>query len=209
MDFAQFEIDDSGRHRKGAWQQTSTGQKFFALDPREDEIHFDDICIGIAREGRYRNQTKYPYYVAEHSVIVSVYCEKFAIERGWPEEDVTMVAREGLFHDGSEAYLGDVVRPLKRQPEMKPYRDAEEVLQALIYKRFDIVSTPESAALVHEVDNRIVLDEIRHLMKDPEMWTRASRYVGMQPLGVDPWCLSWDKAQYAFCQRYAELWPEH
>ena len=204
-DFPHFEADDQGRLRKGAWIQCYSGVKFWPLDPRVDEIHYDDICIGIAREGRYRNQTKVPYYVAEHSVIVSIYAGKLAQERGL---DWQTCARQGLLHDASEAYLGDVSRPVKRQPMMDGYRAAEEVLQNKIYERFGVHPTMDTTALVHEVDTRICKDEIDTLMPDPRMWPLAGRYAQVQPLGATIACLTWRQAADAFSQRFAELFEE-
>lgn len=204
-DFPETDTDDHGVKRKGAWIQCWSGVKFFSLDPRIDEIHYDDICVGIAREGRYRNQTIVPYFVAEHSVIVSIYCEKLAKERSL---DWLLCARQGLLHDASEAYLGDVSRPVKRQPMMVGYRQAEEWLQDMIYARFGVYPTEQSTALLHEVDTRICRDEIDKLMPDPKMWPLAGRYAHIEPLGATVACLTWQQAAAAFSQRFAELFED-
>jgi hypothetical protein len=201
-EFPHYETDDQGRLRKGAWIQCYSGQKFWPLDPRSEEIHYDDICVGIAREGRYRNQTVVPYSVAEHSVIVSIYCGKLAHQRGL---DWLLCARQGLLHDASEAYLGDVSRPVKRQPMMSGYREAEEHLQNMIYARFGVHPTKESTDLLHEVDTRICKDEIDRLMPDPKMWPLAGRYAKVLPLGASIACLPWQQAAEAFSQRFAEV----
>lgn len=44
-----------------------------------------------------------------------------SVERQYPE-----LALTGLLHDASEAYLGDIARPIKHLPEMAPYRLAED-----------------------------------------------------------------------------------
>jgi hypothetical protein len=197
-----FEKDDQGRLRKGSWIQCYSGVRFFPLDPKPEEIHYDDIVMGIAREGRYRNQTLWPYFVAEHSVIVSIYAGKLAQERG---EDWLLCARQGLLHDASEAYIGDVATPLKRQPMMAGYREVENVLQFAIYERYGVTPTLASTQIVHEVDRRVVIDEIRALMPDPDMWVRSTRMAGVEPLGATIACLSWQQAAAAFGQRWAEL----
>ncbi len=202
-----WQRDEKGRRRPGSWQQAFTGQAYYALDPCEEEIHFDDICIGLSREGRYVNQTREPYSVGEHSVIVSLTCERLAKERGWDPADALIVAREGLMHDAAEAYISDVARPIKRQRVMKGYCKLEAKWEAVIYKKFGITPTKESTALVKEVDTRIVLDEVEALMYDPDMWQRTNRYPGVEPLGVEIAALPWDQAAAVFAQRYLELWP--
>src|ERR1051326_3899426 len=65
------ERDDRGRRRRGTWIGTYSGARFWPRDPRAEEIHFDDLCVGLAREYRYGNQSHEPLSVAEHSVVVT------------------------------------------------------------------------------------------------------------------------------------------
>ncbi len=202
-------IDDQGRKRLGAWSQAYSGMRFWVLEPRADEITYDDICIGLARAFRYRGQTRDAYSVAEHSVIVSLYVEKFARERGWKEDDVLTMAREALLHDAPEAYIGDIARPLKRQKVMKGYGKVEALWEKAIAEHFNLKTTPYSHELIKEVDNRIILDEIEALMIDPDMWARSGRYTDLQPLGAEIAALPWEQAAAAFSQRFAELFPDY
>ncbi len=204
-----WERDDQGRYRKGTWSQGYSGSRFWCLDPFIQEIHYDDICIGLAREPRYRGQTRELLPVAEHSVIVSLYCEKLARERGWTQQEILAVAREGLLHDAPEAYLGDISRPLKRTRVMRGYRKLEAKWELVIFEKFGIHPTKKSRALVKEVDNRVVLDEIEALFIDPDMWPRSGRYVGLEPLGAEIAAMKWEHAAEAFSQRFLELYPDY
>ncbi len=200
-----WEHDDLGRKRRGTWCQTYSGQKFWPLDPRADEVHLDDLVVGGARECRYGRQTTRFYSVLEHELIVSLAVEKFARERGWDEATVLLAAREGLMHDSSEAIIGDMIRPIKHQPIMRGYRRAEAPIAAAAYERFGIVPTEATSALVKEVDDRIVVDEINSLMRRPEMY--LSRYADVEPLGVTIAALPWEQAAAAWLVRFDELWP--
>lgn len=201
----KWERDELGRLREGAWSQAHSGQAYYALDPRANEIHFEDVCIGLSREARYRGQTREPMYVAEHCVLVSQWCERLATERGWLPGEVHEVACEGLLHDAAEAYIGDVARPLKRQRAMRGYRRIEKRWWRAICERFHLRPTEKSTALVEEVDGRIVLDEVEALFVDPDMWARAGRYRGRKPLGADIRAWSWEQAAISFAERYREL----
>ena len=209
MKLFKRELDDQGRRRKGTWSQSYSGGKYWTLDPRADEVTFDDVCMGL-REPRYRGQTHgdNPYLVLEHSVIVSIVVEQMARDRGWPEHLVQLAAREGLMHDGSEAYIGDVTRPLKYQWVMWGYRRLERKWTAAVYDHFGIRPLPMTTELVTEVDNRIVLDEVEALFIDPDMWYRAGRARGRQRLNVEIHAWTWKQSVDAFCQRFAELWPD-
>lgn len=200
-----WERDQHGYRRRGAWSQSYTGAQYWPIDPHPNDIHYDDLCIGLARAYRYRGMTRDEYSVAEHSVIVSVAAEKLARERGL---DPRAAARWGLMHDGSEAWIGDVARPLKRQRTMRGYRKVEEKWEAAIIERFDLVVTDDIRAVVDEVDDRIILDEIEALFLDPDMWARAGRYLKLKPLNIEIAALPWRLAVHLFTQRYLELWPE-
>ncbi len=80
------------------------------------------------------------YSVAQHSVRVAM---------AVPIE----VRLQALLHDASEAYLGDVVRPLKRL--MPNYRGLEAKVLSVIMARFGCPT--EIADSVHEMDE-IALD---------------------------------------------------
>jgi len=203
----QWGRDDHGRLRRGDWIATYSGQKVWPLDPRADEIHYDDVCIGLAREGRYGNQSREVYSVGTHSVIVSQFVEQFARERGWSEDDALMAAREGLMHDASEAYIGDVTRPLKRQHVMRGYRRVEDRWWRAVCERFEIHPTPESTMLVKEVDTRIMIDEIDALMLDPHM-EFSVRFSGVEQLGAEIPSLTWQQSAHVFSQRFNELFPD-
>ncbi len=199
-------VDQHGRIRKGDFCQTYSGEWVYPLDPRADEIHYDDGCVGLARECRYGNQSLDFYSVAEHSVIVSLFVERFARERGWSEYDVTHAAQEGLLHDLPEAWLGDIPRPMKRQREFRGYARLEEKWWRCTVERFGLRLTEASSALVKEVDNRILRDEIAVLLVNPER-TRTWR-LETEPLGAEIACLPWERAADVFSSRFRELFPD-
>lgn len=175
--------------RTGSWMQTVTGTAFYPLDPRPEEVETEHIAHGLSMLCRYSGQVDHFYSVGQHSVLVSL---------SVPPQH----ALAGLLHDASEAYLGDVISPLKRH--LPDYRLVEERVCAAIGERFgvDLVDLPGS---VKDADRRILLDERAALMKTPPLpWPGAE---GMEPLGihVQPWLPATAKAR--FLDRLAELWP--
>lgn len=206
-----WERDEEGRHRRGMWAQAYTGEMYWPLDPLPEEIHFDDLVIGLSREPRYRGQTREFYSVAEHSFYVSLMAGQLARERNYPEHVAQLAERYGLLHDASEAWIGDVARPLKRQRVMWGYRRLEAKWERAVCERFDVHPTPLVQEIVKEVDNRIVIDEVSALMIDPDMWMRMNRYPGLESLAIDIMAMTQLQALDAFTQRFAELfqdWPD-
>ena len=69
-----------------------------------------------------------------------------------------------LLHDGSEAYLSDVTRPVKK--ELPQYVRIEEPLQAAIWEKFmGAPLTEEEYRQVFEIDDHILYHEFLALME--------------------------------------------
>src|SRR5207248_1661023 len=110
--------------------------------PRAEDICIEDIAHGLAMTCRYGGQCLRFYSVSEHSVLVSRLVA--------PE-----FAREALLHDASEAYIGDMIRPLKYQPEMAEFLRAESAIEHCVADRFGLRTDAVARAAVKEFDDRI------------------------------------------------------
>lgn len=85
--------------------ETSTGRYVNLMDPEPETIVLEDIAHALSQICRYNGHTSRFDSVAEHAVFVSKRLER----KHHPVETQLL----GLHHDDHEAYLGDVVRPLK------------------------------------------------------------------------------------------------
>lgn len=135
-----------------AWIQTFSGIRFTPLAPHVDQIEIRDIAHALAHQCRFAGHTAEFYSVAEHSVRVSVYLGSLGHPPG--------VQLQGLLHDASEAYLSDVVSPVKRH--MVDYRIAERELMNVIYTRFALPTTEHAA--VKGADEVLLATEARDLL---------------------------------------------
>ncbi len=174
--------------------QTASGAQFWPLDPRADEVRIIDIARALSNTCRYNGHSQRFYSVAEHSVHVSNFVQ--------PEH-----AREGLLHDAAEAYVGDMIRPLKHQPEMAAFGTAEAAVERVIVERFALrdPSDPTWAATwadVHDIDNRILIDERDQIMAPPPA---SWRLEGLEPVGATIFGWSPTTAEALFLARFAEL----
>jgi len=105
---------------KTALINTYSGKVIDLLNPRVDDIALEDIARGVAYKSHYIGQTPFYFSIAEHSMLVSMLTGDI----------------EGLMHDGSEAYLSDIAKPLKAfLPE---YKKTEKRLMEVIFERFDL-----------------------------------------------------------------------
>lgn len=141
--------------REGDFIYTSKGMEFWPLDPRREEILIEDIGHALSLICRGNGHTKYFYSVAQHSIC----CAKEAKARGYSER----VQLACLLHDGSEAYLSDITRPVKKQ--LKRYLEIEEKLQDEIYKTFGLGDlSQEELRLVKIIDDGMLKHEMKNLM---------------------------------------------
>jgi 5'-deoxynucleotidase YfbR-like HD superfamily hydrolase len=135
------------------WIETFTRRKVTPMDLSAEMICIEDIAHSLSRLCRYNGHTAGFLSVAEHCVHVS----KIVAETH-PE-----FALEGLLHDAAEAYLGDMVRPLKHLPEMQVFRDADERAEAAIAGKFEL--TYPWPKVVHDADRirlMVEIDTLRH-----------------------------------------------
>lgn len=117
------------RGKKG-WIQTYTGRKFWPLQARPEDVHIEDIAHGLSNLCRFAGQVREFYSVAQHSWHVADYLRTNGA--------TPLLQLAGLLHDGTEAYMVDIPRPVKHIPEMQGYRDAEDRLGVTVYDAFGV-----------------------------------------------------------------------
>jgi uncharacterized protein len=136
--------------RVGNFMFTSSGKKYFPCDPRPEEVEIEVIAHHLAMQCRFNGATREFYSVAEHCVHAS---------RLVPKE----YALEALLHDAAEAYLGDIIRPLKYIREFGEfYLKAERLNEEAIAKKFGL--TYPFPPCVKRADEALVTQEIRELV---------------------------------------------
>jgi uncharacterized protein len=131
--------------------QTFTGRKVFPLNLDPADIAIEDIAHALSMQCRFGGHVREFYSVAEHSIR----CAHLV-----PQDQ----ALHALLHDASEAYLMDMTRPVKYQPEMSAYRDVEKRCERALAIRFGIPEekTPE----IERADKALLVAETRDLMPE-------------------------------------------
>ena len=186
------------------------GTLFDLADPAASEFTIGDIAHALGRVCRFAGHTNRFYSVAEHCVHVA---------RLVP----LSLMRPALLHDASEAFIGDVTRPLKAM--LPDYREIEARVEDAISDRLLADHAPEDVdanpayqraaarrQLIHDptiklADTAMCLVEARELMPtlpgywnlrtDPEMLARA-RNVRMNfdkpEFAAALWLRAWHRA---------------
>jgi uncharacterized protein len=151
---------------------TFSGNRFYPLEPRIDRVAIEDIAHGLAYQCRFNGQTQEFYSVAQHSLLVS----------SLVPTDLRLAA---LLHDAAEAYLGDMVKPLKvLLPEFAAIEDKVGAIIATAFgvdfsnygpiKRGDLIAlaTEKRDLMPHSAERWAYLDGIAPV---------AQRIVTMSP----------------------------
>ena len=165
------------------WIRTFTGRKFWPLQPRAEDVNLVDIAHALSNVCRYTGHVRTFYSVAEHCVRVSWACD--------PKD-----ALWGLLHDAAEAYICDIARPVKRQPQLAPYRMAEAAVMLAICDHFGL--DPVEPPSVKRADTTLLGTELRDLMQGAD-WREFEVLSGP----IVPW--DPETAKGTFLQRFAEL----
>jgi len=147
---------------RGGYIITASGRKFHPLTPVVEEVYLEDIASHLSKQARWTGATKgdKTYSIAQHSVMVSLYCELITSD--------PVIALDGLHHDSSEVYLVDVARPVKYTPGfMEIYRRYEKALNVVIYDKFNLPWDGDHHPIVKDADNRMLATEARDVMPEP------------------------------------------
>lgn len=144
--------------------ETASGKEFNILDPGTQMFDIQDIATSLSHICRYNGHLPHFYSVAEHSVRVAWWL------RVQGEDPATQLT--GLLHDAAEAYVGDMVRPLKRTSEVGlAYQQIEEKVLEMLHSVYGgIYPHPP---IVKAADRAIYDWELEHI--------RTGQSVGMSP----------------------------
>lgn len=136
--------------------QTFTGKVFDFVNPTEDMIDIQDIAHALSNICRFTGHTTEFYSVARHSVLAS---------RMVPQE----LSLQALLHDATEAYMGDLNKPLKCL--CPDFIEIEDRIWVVIATKFGVPI--EMDPLVKQADIQLLHAESLKFLgpcEDPHLW---------------------------------------
>lgn len=176
--------------RQGPWIALSAGQRFWPMDPRPQDFDIGPIAHGLARINRFNGRTSAAYSVAQHSVHVHDLMP-----------DIRDYQLYALLHDASEAYIQDIISPLKGMLG-NIYSELESRTMLAISQRFGFpLDDPEVSKTVKWADEVLLVTEIRDLM--PEGYLAFCP--PQEPMSKRIVCMDVGRAQEVFLERFQAL----
>lgn len=163
------------------WFVTFTGKKVHVMSPIHEDIDIADIAHALSNICRFSGHVRRFYSVAEHSVRVAL-----AVQAERPD-----LAKAALLHDAAEAYIGDVISPLKNC--LPHYKNIEEQWERTIAETFGVFYEQMNDPYVKLMDRRDLISARRDL--GHENWSKHVWQVDeekLEPLskvitGYNPW----------------------
>ena len=170
---------------------TSSGIVVDLKNPTTDMIDIKDIATSLSKICRFGGHTNRFYSVAQHSVLVS-----HLMKEGEGTYEL-----EALMHDASEAYLGDVVKPLKVILGNN-YKWLEGKFENVIAKKFDMRQSLDVEKLVHKYDMQALHLEHEAFQKG----NHVPLILALDRLGIYTGHINWDchEAKRYFLVCFAE-----
>ena len=171
--------------------KTNSGVMFDPIRPRQELIDIQDIAHSLSMLCRANGHFSSFYSVGQHSIN----CAREAQARGHSRR----VQLACLLHDGSEAYLSDVTRPVKE--ELPVYRQIEEPLQNMIWEKWlGSPLTEEEYNQVFAIDDAMLYYEFQTLM-DTSLWEPAPKLQAQPAFGF----VGFSQTRQEFLKLFREL----
>lgn len=157
-------MNDPHKHNWVGSIETHSGIKFDIENPTPEMVSLEDISWSLSMTCRYNGQIPSFYSVAEHSCLVADWLATNGHEH---------LAFAGLMHDAAEAYIGDIVRPMKLIPEFAViYNEFERLVETAIGEKFNVDLYPIDP-IVKEADKAIYEWEVENI--------RSGKMQGLPP----------------------------
>lgn len=179
---------------------TNAGTTVSLRHPIAEAISIGVIANHLAKQCRYAGATVAPYSVAQHSVLVSL-----IIERRTRSAEAALY---GLLHDAHEAYIGDIIAPVRDEILAIASIDVVQMIadrfDPIIHRALGLAWPSPWYRAVADADRTAHVTELRDVL--PETVTDRNAL----PEGLHPWPhrikpQKWDAAEEAFLVRYTDL----
>ncbi len=160
-----------------AKMNTYTGNKIDPMSMTASDISIQDIAHALSLTCRGGGHVSYFFSVAQHSIN----CMNEAKARGWSER----LQLACLLHDASEAYISDIIRPVK--VHLSNYLEIESMIMDVILEHFGLSDlSEEENAMWKQIDDDMMNFELKNLMKG-EAYRNTDNLSSVPVVAERPW----------------------
>lgn len=164
---------------------TGSGKLINLNRPTVDMICIGDIAASLSKICRFGGHCHTFYSVAQHSVLVTALAPEY-------------LGREALLHDAAEAYLGDVIKPLKNLIGIA-YEELEREFMQVIMQKFQLDASNLIEIKVYD-KMALQMEHEKFIRGDDCEWMYNMNNINLNPSPWEP-----QLAQRYFIQLYKIL----
>lgn len=164
-----------------------SGVYFDLADPKPDQFTLRDIAGALSKICRFGAQIDDWYSVAEHSV----QCARVAMNDNEPNNTCLAV----LMHDAAEAFIGDMVKPLKIM--LPEYSVIESRIEKVIAEKFGI-DFDGNKDVIRAIDHGMLMAE-RFALFGPDGYEWGGQYEARM-IRIRPRCWTPFEAEEQFIE---------
>lgn len=164
-----------------------SGSYFDLAAPTPDMVNIHDIAWALSMTTRYGGHCTEFYSVAQHCVHVAQ----------WVDKPLKLAA---LLHDAAEAYVGDVVQPLKTM--LPGFKEIENDVLGAIALKFGVPFSQFKHPDIKTADMCMLRTEQLYVTPNPDHIWKGFESYEPYPIEIKPW--SQDKAFREFLHAYGQ-----
>lgn len=147
-----------------------SGKYLDLADPKPDQFDFADIAGGLSKLCRFGGQCERFYSVAEHSYHCAMQAKLASL--------TAHVQLAVLLHDAAEAFIGDVVKPLKIM--LPDYRAVERNMERAVGEKYGIDWAVVSDEVTRIDRAMLIAERLRMFTRDDVTWTGENEVERLQ-----------------------------
>lgn len=158
----------------------TNGELIDIFNLKEEDISINDIILALPNICRFGGRIQKHYSVAQHAVELARWLKKQGKDHLVPC---------ALLHDACEAYIGDVIYPIKIQ--MPQFLELEDEITNLVYKKYGV--DPSLHKEFDPYDKGIVINEMKAIGIYEREGYLAAHATELDNLNIEVWTI--DKAR--------------
>jgi hypothetical protein len=180
-------------YKENPWMITASGRKFYPFNPQPEDVDLGDIAHHLSMICRFNGAVSRFYSVAQHSV----HCAELILSQ---DSAPAGAAFHALMHDTAEAYMGDIIHPIKSQ--IANAKVIEARILNVIYAALGLtLPTPEQEQWVKWSDLCLLSAEFKALKNDsPDLGVQKMSV----PFEIETW---YGQARLRFLHQFKMLRP--
>jgi len=161
------------------------GQMIDIFNMTPDDVDIEDIILALPNICRFGGRIPKHYSVAQHAVELARWLSKQG------KDDLVPLA---LLHDAGEAYIGDIIYPIKIQIPI--FLELEDQITEMIYEKFGV--DPVLHILFDPYDKAIVINEMKAVGIYEREGHLASHATELKDLEIEVWNIPKARAEYCY-----------